>query len=245
LAGLGVLVLACWAWIVPMGRDMYGSMTGPSAWMMTTRWDAPHLLLLFAMWTAMMIGMMLPSAAPALLLYALVVRRGPDVDHAAARVNSFAAGYLAIWVLFSLVATLLQRFLAGTLLLSPMMELRSPVSSGVLLIIAGTYQLTPMKRTCLDSCRSPAAFISSHWRTDNAGAFRMGIDHGLVCLGCCWALMLLLFAGGVMNLFTIGALTLFVLVEKVARFGVQGGRLSGLLLIAAGFWLIVSRYTGH
>lgn len=228
-----------------MGRDMYGSMAGPSAWMMANRWDAPHLLLLFAMWVAMMIGMMLPSAAPALLLYALVVRRASDGFSTAARVNSFAGGYLVVWIFFSLAATLLQRLLAGALLLSPMMELTSAVSSGVLLLIAGIYQLTPLKRTCLGSCRSPAAFIWSHWRTGNRGAFRMGIDHGLLCLGCCWALMLLLFAGGVMNLYTIGALTLFVLLEKVAPLGAQGGRLSGVLLIAAGFWLIASRYTGH
>lgn len=227
-------VLLCWAWLVAMGRDMYGAMDGAAAWMMTDRWDAAHVLLLFGMWAVMMIGMMLPSAAPTLLLYAAVVRKSSEGVQAPRRVYAFAAGYLVVWTLFSAAATILQLALNEWLLLSPMMEMQSRWASAALLMIAGAYQLTPLKRACLDSCRSPAAFISQHWRRGGGGAFCMGITHGSYCLGCCWALMLLLFVGGVMNLYVIAAITLFVLLEKLAPRGAQGGRLSGVLLIAAG-----------
>jgi len=233
---LAVTIALCWAWIVPMARDMYGAMTGPAAWMMTERWDFAHLSLLFTMWVVMMAGMMLPSAAPTLFLYAGVIRKSPDGERAPAHVYAFAGGYLLVWTAFSLVATVLQRGLANLLLLTPMMEARGRAVGGALLIIAGLYQLTPFKRTCLESCRSPAAFIVRYWKRGVAGGFRLGLAHGAYCLGCCWALMLLLFVGGVMNLWWIGALTVFVLLEKLAPLGAQGGRLSGPLMIALGLW---------
>jgi predicted metal-binding membrane protein len=236
---LAVAVALCWAWLVPMARDMYGPMTGAAAWMMTDNWDFTHLALLFAMWVVMMAGMMLPSAAPALLIYASVIRRSPAGERASAHVYAFAGGYLVVWTFFSLVATVLQRWLAHALLLSPMMETQNPVFSGALLIAAGLFQLTPWKRTCLDACRSPAEFLVHHWRPGVGGGFYLGLANGLYCLGCCWALMLLLFVGGVMNLWCIVALTVFVLLEKLAPLGVQGGRLSGVLLTALGLWLLI------
>lgn len=226
----------CWAWIGPMAVDMYGAMTGASAWMMTQHWDFTHLLLLFAMWTVMMIGMMLPSAAPALFLYGSVVRKSPEENHTHAYVYAFAGGYLAAWTVFSLFATILQVLLNHWLLLSPMMEMRTHWFGGALLVVGGIYQLTPFKRTCLESCRSPAGFLTRHWKAGLSGGFRMGLLQGWYCLGCCWALMLLLFVGGVMNLWWIGALTIFVLLEKVAPRGIQGGRLTGFILIAMGLW---------
>ncbi|MGA9452635.1 MAG: DUF2182 domain-containing protein, partial [Verrucomicrobiia bacterium] len=122
---------------------------------------------------------------------------------------------------------------------TPMMEARGRAVGGALLMVAGLYQLTPFKRTCLESCRSPAAFIARYWKRGVAGGFRLGLAHGAYCLGCCWALMLLLFAGGVMNLWWIGALTIFVLLEKLAPLGAQGGRLSGVLMMALGVWNLV------
>lgn len=232
------VTLACWSWIVPMARDMYGAMTGPSAWMMTDAWDTSHLLLLGAMWVVMMAGMMLPSAAPTLLLYAGAARRRSGDRQAAWRVYAMAAGYLLVWAGFSVCATLLQRILSALLLLSPMMELTSPVLSGALLIGAGAYQLTPLKRACLASCSAPLMFLTRRWREGAMGAFRLGVEHGLLCLGCCWALMLLLFAGGVMNLAVIGTLTAFVLVEKLVPLGARSVRLTGILLIAAGVWVL-------
>ena len=230
-------VLLSWAWIVPMALDMYGAMSGPSAWMMTTNWDAQHLALLFAMWAVMMVGMMLPSAAPTLLLYAAVARKSGG-ESVALRVYAFGAGYLAVWTFFSVLATVLQRVLAEALVLSPMMELQSRAWAGGLLVLAGVYQFTAAKRACLTVCRSPVEFVTRHWKPGRRGAFRMGIGHGLYCLGCCWALMLLLFVGGVMNLWVIAAITLFVLLEKAAPRGAQAGRLSGALLILLGAWAL-------
>jgi predicted metal-binding membrane protein len=241
LIGLAIVaaIALCWAWLVPMARDMYGPMTGASAWMMTDTWDFPHQVLLLAMWIVMMIGMMLPSAAPALLLYASVVRKSPEADGTRPRVYAFAAGYLLAWTAFSVLATLLQLLLRHWLLLSPMMETSSRAFGGALLLLAGLYQFTPYKRACLESCRAPVVFIVQHWKRGVVGALRLGLDHGLYCLGCCWALMLLLFVGGVMNLWWIGLLTIFVLLEKLAPLGALGGRLSGLLAIGLGVWRLV------
>jgi predicted metal-binding membrane protein len=236
LTSLGLVTVACWAWIVPLSRDMYGALTGPSAWMMTSRWDTSHVLLLFAMWVAMMIGMMLPAAAPTLLVYGMVVRRAGDRD-AALRVHIFASGYLLMWTLFSAAATIAQRRLTSAGILSPMMNLRGSLVSAAVLLVAGVYQLTPLKRACLGACQSPAFFIARRWRPGRAGAFRLGLTHGWYCLGCCWALMLLLFVGGVMNLAVIVGLTVFLLIEKLLPPALQGGRVSGVLLIVYGVWL--------
>lgn len=231
--------VAAWTWVAALARDMYGPMTGPSAWMMTMTWDGPHLLLLWAMWAVMMAGMMLPSAAPLLLLCGRAARnRG--VQPAAALVYALAGGYLLVWTIFSVAATWLQRALAGALVLTPMMEPATPVAAAAVLVVAGVYQFLPVKRACLQACRSPLVFLMRYWRPGIAGAFRMGVRHGTYCLGCCWALMLLLFAGGVMNLAVILALTLWVIVEKTAPFGLQGARVAGALLIATALWMLAA-----
>ena len=241
-AGLSLLTLLCWLWIVPMARDMYGPMTGSSAWMMAATWDARYLSLLWAMWAVMMAGMMLPSAFPVLLFYDSVLRRAPDPTPPTPRVAAMAAGYLLVWLLFSVAATVLQRVLSGLLLLTPMMELASPRAGAALLLTAGIYQWTPLKGTCLRECRSPLSFLTQHWRAGIAGAFRMGLGHGVYCLGCCWALMLLLFVGGVMNLWVIVALTLLVLVEKIAPFGAQSSRVTGAGLVGASLWVLAGSF---
>jgi predicted metal-binding membrane protein len=238
LAIVAAVTLACWSWIVPMARDMYGTMAGPSAWMMTADWDARHLFLLAAMWIVMMAGMMLPSAAPTLLLYAGALRHRAGADGARTAVYAMAAGYVLVWTAFSLGATALQRLLSGLLVLSPMMEASSPRVSGTLLIAAGIYQLTPLKRACLSSCSAPVAFLMRRWRDGVSGAFRMGLEHGALCVGCCWALMLLLFAGGVMNLTVIAALTAFVLIEKLTPLGPRSVRVTGTALVAYGLWIL-------
>ena len=233
-----LIPVASWTWIVVMARDMYGPMTGASAWMMTLDWDLPHLLLLWAMWAVMMTGMMLPSAAPLVLLYAAAVRRSSP-DAASRRTYALAAGYLAVWTAFSLAATALQRLLASLLFVSPMMEAASARVSAVLLLITGVYQWLPLKHACLRACQSPLAFLMGRWRNEASGAFRMGLEHGIYCVGCCWALMLLLFAGGVMNIAVIVFLTAFVAFEKLTSFGRRGAQISGALLIAAGLWMLV------
>jgi predicted metal-binding membrane protein len=235
-----VVPLVSWMWIVVMARDMHGPMTGASAWMMTAVWDGRHLALLWAMWAVMMIGMMQPSATPMLLTYGVVARRSAAGASAASRqIYALAGGYLAVWALFSLGATALQRVLATLLVVSSSMEVTSSAVGATLLLVAGIYQLTPLKLACLRACQSPFGFLMSHWRTGAAGAFKMGFEHGVVCVGCCWALMLLLFAGGVMNLTVIAALTALVAVEKLTPFGTQGARIAGVLLIAAGLWMLV------
>ena len=238
IALLVVVPVVSWLWIAVMARDMYGPMTGASAWMMTSNWDAAHWLLLWAMWAVMMTGMMLPSASPFILLYGVAARRSAE-QTAASQIYALAAGYLVVWAVFSLGATALQRLLARLLVVSPMMEVTSARTGAALLFIAGAYQLTPIKQACLVQCQSPLGFLMSRWRPGSAGAFRMGLEHGAHCVGCCWALMLLLFAGGVMNLAVIAALTAFVAFEKLAPFGVNGARASGVLLLVAGSWMLL------
>ena len=222
---LVTITLTSWAWIVVMARDMYGPMTGASAWMMTPRWDGLHLLLLWAMWAVMMTAMMLPSAMPMILL-------------AGKAAPGLAAGYVAVWAAFSLGATALQWALGSLLLLNPMMEASSRTVGGVFLLLAGIYQWTPLKRACLATCQSPMAFVVRRWRGGTWGAVRMGLEHGVHCVGCCWALMLLLFAGGVMNLWVILALTAFVGFEKLLPIGPWGARVSGALLVASAAWML-------
>jgi predicted metal-binding membrane protein len=226
-----------WAWIIALARDMYGPMTGASAWMMTPRWDARHVLLLWLMWAVMMAGMMLPSASPMLLMYGVAARRQAPGAAAGRQIYALASGYLAVWALFSVAATAAQFILSTQFALSPMMTLTSPRAGALLLLAAGVYQLTPLKRVCLQKCQSPFAFLVHHWRAGASGASRMGFEQGVHCLGCCWALMLLLFVGGVMNLTVIAALTAFVAFEKLSPFGIHAARVSGLLLVGLGSWM--------
>lgn len=235
---LVLLTLGSWTWIGLMAHDMRGTMLGASAWMMTAHWDLVHLSLLCAMWAVMMMAMMLPSAAPLVLLYAGALRT-QDAHRASRSIYALAAGYLVVWGLFSVGATALQRILASALMLTPMMEPATPILAALLLAVAGVYQMTPLKRACLRVCRSPIAYLLQHWRTGTVGALRLGLNHGLYCLGCCWALMLLLFAGGVMNLVVIVALLLWVLAEKLLPFGERTARASGIVLLALAAWTAI------
>jgi predicted metal-binding membrane protein len=213
----------------------------------TMTWTHGYALLMFSMWWLMMIAMMLPSAAPMVLLHAAVTRKGlarADLNEPKAlshrlflTTTAFIAGYLAMWGAFSLVAVVAQWALARGELLSAMMMPTSKFLGSGLLLAAGVWQLTPFKTVCLRHCRSPISFLSTHWHPGVGGAFRMGIEHGGFCLGCCWFLMALLFYGGVMNLIWIIGLALVVLAEKVMPAGVAFGRVTGLLLIAWGVWL--------
>jgi predicted metal-binding membrane protein len=234
-----LIPVICWSWIAVMARDMYGTMRGASAWMMTPVWDWPHVLLLWAMWAVMMAAMMLPSATPIILLYAGTARSRADSGGAAVQVYLLVAGYLFVWAIFSIGATALQRALATVAVLTPMMEVASSRASAVVLVVAGLYQFTPLKQVCLQACRSPLTFLMQHWRTGYAGTFRMGAEHGLYCVGCCWALMLVLFAGGVMNLAVIVGLTIWVILEKIAPFGEQTAYVSGALLLAIAGWIVL------
>jgi predicted metal-binding membrane protein len=216
-----------------MGEPEMGKMNMASA-MTTQGWTTKYFIAMLLMWVIMMIGMMVPTAAPMALIYAAIARKAASQGTVLAPTATFVSGYIVMWTLFSLFATLAQWGLDEAALLSPMMVSSSPVFGAAILIGAGIYQMTPMKDACLQHCRSPAHFISKSWRPGAMGAFRMGIKHGAYCLGCCWILMALLFFGGVMSLAWIAGITLFVLLEKVIPFGKIGGKIAGGGLVAWG-----------
>ena len=180
-------------------------------------------LLVFAMWSVMMVAMMLPSAAPAVLLFAAISRSRVSTA-ALPPVGVFATGYLLVWVAFSAIATLVHVKLQQAALLSPDFRLTSAILAPLLLIAAGVYQLTPLKNACLRHCRAPVQFFTRDWRFGNVGALRLGVLHGGYCVGCCWALMGLLFVGGVMNLWWVAAMAAFILAEKTIFVGRPSGR---------------------
>jgi predicted metal-binding membrane protein len=200
---------------------------------MAMPWNAADVAFTFAMWAVMMVGMMMASAAPVVLLFA-AMHRGRGARRAPRVVFAFCAGYLLVWTVFSADAALAQWALHQAALLSPAMTTSSARLSGAILIAAGAYQLTPFKGACLSHCRSPLGFLMSHWRDGTGGALRMGIVHGVYCLGCCWALMCVLFVVGVMNLVWVAAIAIFVLVEKIGPSGVWVARAAGVAMIAAG-----------
>jgi len=233
LLSLGGVTLLAWLYLLSLGANMSDGM----AVMQMQVWDFRYFLMMFLMWAIMMIGMMLPSVIPTVLIYASVARKSSAQGTPVAPTGAFVSGYVAMWVAFSLLATFAQWGLEEAALLSPMMAANSVGLGAGLLIAAGVYQWLPIKDRCLTQCRSPVDFIFNHWREGTQGAFRMGLYHGVFCLGCCWVLMLLLFVGGVMNLLWIASIAVFVLLEKILPLGGRGGRISGLLMIAAGAWI--------
>jgi predicted metal-binding membrane protein len=233
VAGLaGVTALAC-AYIVYLAGHM-DVMAMPAVKM----WSALDFWLMFIMWAVMMVGMMLPSAAPMILLYAAITRRQRERGHVFAPTGFFTFGYVIAWTGFSLVATTSQWALEQAALLSPMMVSTSPYLGGALLIAAGVYQWTPLKHACLENCRDPAGFLSRSWRKGTSGAVVMGMHHGAFCIGCCWVLMGLLFAVGVMNLLWVAAITALVLIEKIARGGNRLARIVGVLFLVTGAYIM-------
>jgi predicted metal-binding membrane protein len=220
-AGIVALVALGW-WFLVSGAGMAEGMAMAGMTAM-----APPLAALVLMWWVMMAAMMLPSATPAILLYARV-RHARSRDATIAGSWVFLAGYLAVWLLFALIAAVAQRLLTGA-----SMALDNRIAEGVVLVLAGLYQLSPLKAACLRQCRSPAQFLSRYWQPGVRGAVQLGLLHGAYCLGCCWVLMLLLFVGGVMNLLWVVALTLIVAVEKLVP---QGERLAQILGIGLVLW---------
>ena len=200
---------------------------------MDAPWVAADFFFTFTMWSVMMVGMMTATATPVLLLFAAAHARR-DERGAPTAALAFGLGYLAVWVGFSVLATLGQWSLHRAALLSSAMATTSPLLAGGLLIAAGVYQLTPLKRACLTHCQSPLGFVMSHWREGAGGAFQMGLHHGVYCVGCCWALMVVLFAVGVMNLVWVAVLTVFILVEKLGYGGAIVTRVGGALMIGLG-----------
>ena len=218
------------------GMSMGGTAVGGT--MVTGAWTVGYAVVIFFMWWVMMFGMMLPSAAPLLLLFARMMRKEKDKGAPYVPTGVFALGYVIMWAAFSAIATGAQWGLEASGLLSGIMVGTSAVLGAGLLIAAGVWQLTPWKNACLRHCRSPIGFLSAHWRPGRTGAFKMGLVHGAFCLGCCWFLMALLFYGGVMNLYWIIGLALYILIEKLLPAGARIGQLTGVILIAWGAMLL-------
>ena len=253
IAALSVLTVLAWADLVWLANDMaMGGMdmtgfrmipAGQGLMMPASEpWKPIEFGYMFAMWAVMMIGMMTPSVAPMILIYARVGRQALMDGKPFAATAWFAGGYLLAWIAFSLAATSAQWALERATLLTPMMVSASNILGGVVLIVAGLYQWTPLKEACLFHCQAPLTFILGHggFRSDPTGALTLGFRHGLYCIGCCWALMALLFVGGVMNLFWIAGLAILVLLEKVIPSGGIIARLAGLAFMARGGWMLNS-----
>jgi predicted metal-binding membrane protein len=238
---VGMTVLA-WAYLIRLDRQMSTSMEYDMAMAamgmtMQASWSAADVWFTFLMWMIMMVGMMTPSAAPMVMLFA-----GMEATRQQRRIPisalTFGLGYLVVWAGFSVVAAVAQWGLHEAALLSPAMRTSSPRLAGTMLAAAGAYQLTPLKTACLTHCRSPLGFLMTSWRNGVAGAFAMGCRHGAYCVGCCWALMTILFVVGVMSLAWVAVLAGFVLFEKLSPAGLTLSRVAGVMLVLFGLVLM-------
>jgi predicted metal-binding membrane protein len=244
VAGASLLGLAGLAWMYLWMQHGHIFMTpGPMGVMEGMGTAPPQAVshaVTFLTWSVMMVGMMLPSALPAILLYGSFVRTNRAAGVDLPSIWFFAAGYLSAWTGFGIAATILQAALDRSGLLGPTLSSASPWLTGGLLLLAGVYQWLPLKAACLSKCRKPMPFFLSRWRFGTVGAFRMGAEHGMYCVGCCWALMLLMFAAGMMNLLWMALIAGFILVEKLFPNGSLIGRLTGVALGGAGVALVVA-----
>jgi len=248
VATLVAVIAMAWIWILlgaSTGMSAMDMLLGPGAegmavMMAPAAWTLGYAGIMFTMWWVMMAAMMLPSAAPILLLFARINRKEKSAGRPFIPTGIFAAGYLVAWGGFSALATGLQWALERLGLLSPMMVTTDYWLGGAILLAAGAWQLTPIKGICLRHCRSPMGFLVQSWRPGRGGAFRMGLEHGSFCLGCCWFLMGLLFFGGIMNLFWIIGLAAFVLLEKTVPMGSWIGRIVGVGIAAWGVLLLAT-----
>lgn len=239
LAALAALTALTWAW---MAHEASGMSSGACCRMVapdTHPWDASTLPPLFFMWAEMMVAMMVPSAAPMILTFAMVQRKRREQEQPFVPTGLFLAGYLFAWTIFSAFATVAQWMLHATALLTPMMVSNNSIFGGAILVAAGIFQFTHLKNACLTHCRSPLTFLMADWREGNFGALVMGLKHGAYCTGCCWILMLLLFVAGVMNVFWIAAISIFVLLEKILPKGLLFEKFGGAILIIWGGLMFV------
>jgi predicted metal-binding membrane protein len=245
-----VLIFSCltaitalaWAYLIRLDRQMseameYDTAMAAMGMSMDASWTTSDVWFAFLMWLVMMVGMMTAAAAPVLLLFAATAagrqQRGIPVS-----TLTFGLGYFVLWAGFSASAALAQWGLHQAAMLSPAMSMSSPVLGGAILVAAGVYQLMPVKGACLAHCRSPLGFLMSHWRDGVIGSFEMGVRHGAYCLGCCWALMCVLFVVGVMNLVWVAALSGFVLLEKIGPAGTIVARVAGAAMVLVGVFVI-------
>jgi len=238
-----LITALAWAYLVNLGHQMASSSASDAmakmGMTMHAQWTTRDFFFTFVMWSVMMVGMMTPSAAPVFFLFRNMKTSRNDSD-ATITVTLFGLGYLIVWVGFSAAAALAQWGLHQGTWLSSSMAVTSPWIAGAILIAAGAYQLSPTKSACLRQCQSPLGFLMSSWRDGRLGALRMGMRHGVYCVGCCWALMSVLFVVGVMNLVWVAALTAFILIEKFGGSGVRVARVGGAIMIAFGVLVVAT-----
>ena len=237
--GLLAVTALAWVYIIYLASRMGGMEGAEMAMPRVEAWGSVELLLTFIMWSVMMFAMMVPSAAPMILLFTKINRRHREREDPTVPTVTLVCGYLLAWTAFSALATAAQWGLHSAALLSTNMMSRSSLLGGGLLIVAGVFQWSRWKHACLVHCRSPLHFFMSKWDPGVPGALRMGLRHGVYCVGCCWVLMALLFAVGVMNLLWVAALAVFVLVEKILPRGELFGRTAGVVLIVVGMGVLV------
>lgn len=237
IAGLVFITVLAWIYIVRFAATMTG--VGEMSMPMMQAWTNQDFFINFLMWAVMMVGMMTPSASPMILLFARVNRQRQSDATPLPTTLVFLLGYLIVWSLFSLGATLIQWGLHSAALLSPEMIRVTPKLGGIFLIAAGIYQFTPLKFACLANCRTPLSFLMTEWQDGTRGALIMGLQHGIYCIGCCWLLMALLFVAGVMNLLWVALIAGYVLAEKVLPAGQWISRVMGIFAVGWGIWLLI------
>ena len=233
VGGLGAVAALSWLYLVRMNAGM-AHMAMPATMPAMAPGLPEQLLAAFTMWSVMMVAMMLPTALPAATVFGNLARRRGAHTGSASPTALFAAGYVAAWTGYAAVAAVGQVALARAALLTPMLQSASIVLSAVILLAAGAFQFTSLKDACLTKCRTPLAFFLAEWRDGKAGALVLGLKHGSYCVGCCWALMAVMFVVGAMNLLWMAAFTLFVLGEKLAPAHWQFHRVAGIALVLWG-----------
>ncbi len=246
VGGLAILAALAWVYLLHLQAPMTGTgmdavgMGGAMAMAEAHRWQGGEVLVAFLMWVVMMVAMMTPSVTPMVLMVATVSRQRQQPPSSTTMAAAVFAGYLAAWTGFSLGATLVQWGLQSAAWLSPATTSVRPLVAGLLLILAGVYQFTPLKHACLARCRTPLGFLLAEWRDGTSGGFVMGLRHGAYCVGCCWLLMALLFAVGVMNLLWVVLIAAYILLEKVFPGGWWFSRGIGVLLIGWGTRMLIA-----
>ncbi len=238
LASLAGVTLLAWLYMYAMAAP-FGAVT--AEFLCAPRsgsWGPGDILTSLAMWNIMMVGMMIPTASPMILMFATTNRRQRGQSGPYVPTFFFVSGYVLIWAVYSIAGTAAQWGLQEAALLSPLVLQVTPQLGAVLLIVAGLFQFTSLKHNCLTHCRTPMAFLNSEWREGAGGAMWMGLKHGSYCVGCCWAIMLLMFVAGLMNLVWTAFLAAFMLLEKIAPAGDKLGRIAGVLAVGAGMWLL-------
>ncbi len=235
---IGVSLLA-WAYTAYLATSPAHTVVGGSIALPHMEvWSFGDLLFLFVMWTVMMVAMMVPSASQMILTFAKINRKQQAGREPFSPTAAFLLGYVLVWTSFSALGALAQWGLHDAALVSAAGVSTNAIFGGLVLVVAGLFQWSRLKYACLSHCRSPLAFFMTSWRPGKSGALVMGLEHGAFCVGCCWALMALMFVAGVMNLLWLAVIAGFVLVEKLAPSGDKIGRLAGVVFVAWGLYLL-------